>query len=74
MALLRQSLWILGVGSSNCRLSSTTKLRQDRSLRPVAYEGDVLISTVAFVMLVYGPRLFCNIAANPRWPQAIPQT
>lgn len=68
MALLRQSLWILGVGSSNCRLNSTTKLRQDRSPMPVAYEGDVLVSTVAFVILVYGQRLFCNIAANTRWP------
>jgi hypothetical protein len=66
MALLRQSLWILDVGSSNCRLDSTTKLCQDRSPMPVAYEGDVLISTVVFVILVYGRRLLCNIAANPR--------
>lgn len=65
MALLCQPLWILGVGS---------KLHQDRSPMPVAYEGDVLVSTVAFVILVHGQRLFCNIAANPRWPQAIPQT
>jgi hypothetical protein len=66
MALLRQSLWILGVESSNCRLDSTTKLCQDRSPVPVAYEGDVLISTVVIVILVYGQRLFCNIAANLR--------
>jgi hypothetical protein len=66
MALLRQSLWILGVGSSNCRLDSTTKLCKDRSPMPVAYEGHVLISTVVFVILVYAQRLLCNIAANPR--------
>lgn len=32
---------------------------------PVAYEADVLVSNVAFVILVYGQRLFCNIAATP---------
>jgi hypothetical protein len=68
MALLHQSLWILGVGSSNCRLDSKTKLCQDRSLMPVAYEGDMLISTVIIVILAYGQRLFCNIAANPGCP------
>lgn len=53
MALLRQSLWILGVGSSNCRLNSTTKLRQDRSPIPVAYEGDVLVSVCTTPLLQY---------------------
>ena len=31
---------------------------------PVACEGDVLVSTVAFIILVYGPCLFYNIAAE----------
>lgn len=33
---------------------------------PVAYEGDVLISTMTFFILVYRQCLFYNIAKNPR--------